>query len=322
MGSHKHHNTETNHETHNHAHHHGLIHNHAAHAPVKVLLIAVALTLGFSCIEAFFGWYANSLVLLSDSGHMAADAVSLGIAAFAAWIATRPPSAKHSYGYGRAEVIGAWISSLLMVVIVVVIVMEAITRLHQTHTVASKPVMIVASLGLLLNLGIAWMFSRSEKTLNVRAAILHVLGDVLGSAAALVSGIVIYFTGWDTIDPILSIFICLLILFSSLQLLRESLLVLMEGVPPHLDLKAVGLTMAKVDKIKSIHDLHIWTLYSGVIALSAHVKIEDLAEWDKILRQLKKLLSHDFGIEHVTLQPEINIEIEQPISFSKHNHEH
>lgn len=307
------------HDSTNHTHQHGLIHshNHAKDAPTMILLLAVVLTLGFSGVEALTGWWAKSLVLLSDSGHMATDALSLAIAAFAAWISTRPPSAKHSYGFGRAEVIGAWVSSLLMVVIVAVIVMEAIERLHAPHAVIAGPVMIVASIGLALNLGIAWLFSHTKKTLNVRGAIIHVIGDALGSIAALISGIVIYFKGWTAIDPILSIFICVLILFSSLQLLRESLLVLMEGVPLHLDLKAVGLAMAKVDKVKAVHDLHIWTLSSGVIVLSAHIEINNISDWNATFNILKELLAHKFGIDHITLQPETHFPIEQPVAFSR-----
>jgi cobalt-zinc-cadmium efflux system protein len=313
------HDHASSHDHEHHGHQHGLIHshNHAKDAPTMILLLAVVLTLSFSGVEAFTGWWAKSLVLMSDAGHMATDALSLGVAAFAAWISTRPPSAKHSYGFGRAEVIGAWISSLLMVVIVAVIVMEAIQRLHAPHTVMAGPVMVVATIGLLLNLGIAWLFSHSKKTLNVRAAITHVLGDILGSIAALVSGIVIYFKGWTAIDPILSIFICVLILFSSLQLLRESLLVLMEGVPLHLDLKTVGLAMAKVDKVKSVHDLHIWTLSSGVIVLSAHIEINNLADWNTSFHGLKVLLAHQFGIDHITLQPETHLPIEQPAAFNR-----
>lgn len=300
---------------HEHDHDHKFGHSHAHRAPATILFIAVVLTIGFAVIEAIGGWWAGSLVLLSDAGHMASDSLALGISAFAAWIATKPPSAQHSYGLGRAEILGAWFSSLLMVAVVIVIIIEAIERFNHPRPVSGGWVMLVASIGVVLNLFIAWLLSRGEQTLNIRAAVIHVLGDLFGSIAALISGAVIYFKNWTTIDPLLSIFICLLILFSSLQLLRESLLILMEGVPLHLDLTEVGNAMAKVNKVKSVHDLHIWTLSSGVIVLSAHIEIEESALWDNILKELRTLLVQKFGIDHVTLQPETHFEILQPLPF-------
>lgn len=312
------HDHDHNHDhKHEHKHdHHGHGHKHVHNASTRVLMIAVILTLAFAGIEAIGGWWSHSLVLLSDAGHMVSDSLALGIAAFASWLASRPPSAQHSYGFGRAEVIGAWISSLLMVIVVVAIIVEAIERFNHPRVISGGVVMLVATFGLLLNLAIAWVLSRGEQTLNTRAAILHVMGDLMGSVAALISGAVIYFKDWTTIDPILSIFICILILFSSLQLLRESLVVLMEGVPMHLDLTEVGNTMASVKKVKSVHDLHIWTLSSGVIVLSAHIEIDDFSNWPQILKNLRELLAHRFGIEHVTLQPETGIEILQPLPFA------
>lgn len=297
-----------------HSHDHGSEHDHHDHAhdhsnaPVKILLFAVVTTFCFALIEAVAGWYTHALVLMSDAGHMASDSLALGIAAFAAWIASRPPSAKHSYGLGRAEVIGAWLSSLLMVIVVIAIVIEAVERFSNPRAVSGAPVIWVASIGLLVNITIAYALSRGEKSLNVRAAIIHVLGDILGSIAALISGAVIYFKGWMTIDPILSIFICILILFSSLQLLRESLLVLMEGVPPHLDLAQVEATMIKVRHVRAVHDLHIWTLSSGVIMLSAHIELDNMNDWHTVFTELQEIILHQYQIEHVTLQPELPLE--------------
>lgn len=314
---HGHDHNDHNHDDHNHKHDHGHDHGHDQHkhghgAPIKILLFAVLLTALFAIIEAISGWWAHSLVLMSDAGHIGSDSLALGIAAFAAWIASKPPSDQHTYGLGRAEVIGAWISSLLMVGVIIAIIIEAIERFHNPQPVSGGIVIAVAAIGFIVNLSIAWVLSKGERTLNVRAAIVHVLGDLMGSVAALISGAVIYFKGWVEIDPILSIFICLLILFSSLQLLRESLLVLMEGVPPHLDLNEVGEAMAAMDKVKSVHDLHIWTLSSGVIVLSAHVEIDQVNHWDAILTNLQHLLAEQFSIKHVTLQPEIHFEIMQP----------
>lgn len=299
---------KSSHKEHSHDHAAGG-HHHGMHAPLKVLVAAIIFTFTFAIIEAIGAWWSGSLALLSDAGHMASDSLALSIAAFAAWVASRPPSAKHTYGFGRAEVLGAWFSSLLMVVVVIAILIEAIERIRHPQIVSGGIVIIIASIGLLANLFIAWILSKGEKTLNVRAAILHVLSDMMGSIAALISGAVIYFKGWNTIDPILSIFICILILFSSLQLLRESLAVLMEGVPPHIELNLVGKAMAGVPQVKSVHDLHIWTLSSGVTVLSAHIQIDHFADWFKILENLQHLLLHDYGIEHVTLQPETHSQV-------------
>lgn len=292
-------------------HHHGPqfshaeVHPHHHPSTSSVFFIPLGITLVFSCIEAFFGWWSGSLALLGDAGHMLLDSSALGMAAFAAWISKKPPSHSHSFGLGRAEVISAWLSSILMAVVAVTILYEAIHRLHIQHPVTGHTVIIVASIGLLLNLLIAVVLMRSTQTFNTRAALLHVLSDLLGSVAALIAGIVIYFTGWMPIDPLLSLLISVLILFSSIHLLKEALHVLMEGVPAHIHLAEVGTAMAQMENVHSVHDLHIWTLSSGVIMLSAHVCLESYAQWGKILEDLSQMLNQRFAIQHITLQPEI-----------------
>lgn len=295
------------------AHSHG---DHVAGANAQPYLrVALALILVFAAIEAAAGWWSGSLALLGDAGHMVTDGFALGIAAVAAWVAAHPPSGRHSYGLGRAEVIGALVNGLLMLVLIIAIVVEAVRRLQAPTPVAGGVVMLVAAAGLAVNVAVAVLLGRGEQTLNVRGALLHVMSDVLGSVAALVAGAVIIFTGWTPIDPILSVFICLLILYSSLSLLRDALRVVMEGVPRHLDLEEVGQAMAGGDaRIRSVHDLHIWNLSSGMIALSAHVVIDDLRFWEEILEGLRTLLRVRFGIEHVTLQPESNTYVLQPMS--------
>lgn len=300
------------HGTHKHNHDHKHSHSHAGkHA----LLIALGLTLLFSIVEAISGWWSNSLALMGDAGHMASDSLALGLAAFAAWIAKRPPSAKHTYGLGRAEIVGAWFSSVLILVIAIALIIEAIARLRQPHAVHGGVVISIASVGIIINFLAAWILSRGEKTLNVRAAILHVIGDLLGSVAALISGAVIYFSNWSPIDPILSIFISILIIISSFTLLRESLQILMEGVPHHIDINTVGKAMSKTNNVSSVHDLHIWTLSSGTIILSAHVEIDDLRHWQSTLQELMQLLAKKFGITHVTLQPENHTQVIERVSF-------
>ncbi|HVV68314.1 MAG TPA: cation diffusion facilitator family transporter [Gammaproteobacteria bacterium] len=294
--------------SHPHKHAHG---NHKHKTSKNALLIASVLLFGFAIIEGIFGWMANSLTLLSDAGHMVADGASLILATIAAWIASKPPSKQHSYGLGRAEVLGAWISSMAMVLIALFIGFHALERFARPQAVASNTVMLIGALGIAVNLLLVWILHHAEHTLNSRAAILHVLGDLLGSVAALISGIVIHLTGWLAIDPLLSMFIAILILISSINLLRETLLVLMEGVPLHLDLAEVGKQIANTPKVIAVHDLHIWTLSSGLIVLSAHIELDDLTDWQRTLHDLRIMLSEKFAITHVTLQPEMRSQLVQ-----------
>lgn len=290
-------NAESSHHGH-HGHHHGPESGGA-------LGWALILTLGFALVEAVGGWWAGSLALLSDAGHMVTDAFSLALAALAAWIARHPPSARHSYGLARAEIVGGLANGLLMLGVILFIVIEAVERLRHPQPVAGGWVMAIASIGLGVNALVAWVLSRGGEGLNVRAALLHVLGDLLGSVAALSAGAVVYFTGWTPADPILSLVVAGLILVATLRLLRDALHVLMEGVPASLDLAQVGQSLAQVPGVVSVHDLHIWTLASGRIALSAHVVLADLGRWPRILAAMQQFLHDRFGIEHVTLQPEL-----------------
>lgn len=271
----------------------------------RKLLLALGLTLGFALVEAVAGWWSGSLALLGDAGHMLTDSMSLGLAAAAAMLAKRAPSPLHSYGFGRAEIVAALINALTMMAIVVLIGAEALDRLGSPEPVKGGIVMAVALVGLLINLGAAWLLSGDRHNMNVRAALLHVMGDLLGSVAALVSGIVIVFTGWTTIDPLLSLLIVVLILVSAVRVLREAVHALMEGVPLHLDLERVGHAMANVEGVISVHDLHIWSLSSKRVALSAHIVIADFNQWPQTLHRLQHDLDSQFAITHVTLQPEV-----------------
>lgn len=287
------------HRHHDHHHHHP----HHAHTS-RGLTGALVLTLGFALVEAAGGFRSGSLALLGDAGHMFSDVIALGLAAFAAWIARRPPSPRHSYGYARAEVLAALVNGLAMLAVVTGIVVEAIVRLQTPAPVSGGMVLAIAAAGLVVNVLVLFVLSRGGRDINTRGALLHVFGDLLGSVAALIAGAVIVFTGWTPIDPLLSLVICALILASTLRLLREALHVLMEGVPPHVDLETVGRALAAVPGVASVHDLHIWTPASGMPALSAHVVVEDLRRWVETLDAMRALLQARYGIEHVTLQPE------------------
>ena len=295
------------HDHYSHSHSHSHNHSHGKNAPFRALSVALCVILFYAAVEAFFGWHAKSLALLGDAGHMVSDALALGIAAFASWIAKKPASKTHSYGFGRAEVLAAWLSSLMLLFISLAIIVEAVRRIHAPVAVHGMTVMLVAFFGMIVNLLVAGLLAQSERTLNIRAALLHVLGDLLGSFAALLAGAVIYFTGWFPIDPILSILIGVLIIISSFRLLRESLRVLMEGVPAYIDFESVSETLSSIKGVLHIHDLHIWTLSSGSVALSAHVAIHEISDWENILKKLKHSVEHHHHIHHITLQPEPEI---------------
>lgn len=299
-------------ESHGHHHPH---HHHAAGTP---LAWAVLATVSFAAVEAAGGWWSGSLALLGDAGHMITDATALGMAWLATWIARRPPSPRHTYGLGRAEILSAMVNGLLMFGIVGAIVYTAVQRLHAAPAVAGGTVMIIAAGGLLVNSAIAYVLSRGARTISTRGALLHVMGDMLGSIAALATGAVIYSTGWTPIDPILSIFISVLILISSVKLLGDALHVVMEGVPHEIDAQEVGRALAAVDGVHSVHDLHIWALSSGTVVLSAHVVIEDLARWERLLDALHGVLRERFDITHATLQPEPLTRIVRPLRDARH----
>ena len=271
---------------------------------IRTLGWAVTLTLSFAAVEFFTGMISGSIALVADAGHMLTDSLSLFLALMAQIIARRPPSAKSSYGYSRIEALAAFVNSLFMLGIVAWIGSEAIGRFMHPQAVIGEMVMIVAAIGLLINVVIAWMLSRDDKNMNTRAALVHVMGDLLGSVAALLSGAVITFTGWTPIDPMLSLFVCALILRSTVLLLQASYKVLMEHVPDSVDFNQVGADLKAIDGIHDVHNLHIWEMSPGHIALTGHVELEDIALWPGVLTQCVRLLREKHGIDHVTIQPD------------------
>jgi len=289
---------------HEHGHEHAHDHHDHRHASVRALRFALCITFGFSLVEALGGWWSGSLALLSDAGHMLTDSLALLLAVMMARLSVRPASNRHSYGMGRAEVVGAFVNSLFMVAVVIFIAVEAVARMLSPQPVNGEGVIGIALVGLLVNLAAAWALSQGAHSLNSRAALLHVLGDLFGSVAAIISGAVITFTGWLLIDPLLSLLVAGLILASTWRLLRESLLVLMEGVPAHLNYQTVGMQLVRIDGVHSVHDLHIWHMSAERIALSAHLAVEAPERWHSILFDCQRMLAREFGIDHVTLQPE------------------
>lgn len=286
------------------AHDHG--HDHAGHAPpttLHALKVGLALTAGFAVVEAFGGYLSGSLALISDAGHMATDAASFVVALIAQYVARRPPSSQASYGYGRAETLAAFINALAMLALVVWIAVEAVARLLEPTPVAGLLVMLVAGAGLAVNVFVAALLLRAGRSINARGALLHVVGDLLGSVAALTAGAVVAFTGWTPIDPILSIVVAILILRSTVVLLRESGAVLMEQVPSHLSYDAIGRALAALPGVSDVHDLHVWPIGASRSALSAHLVLTDGERWLVTLAAAQRLLATQFAIDHVTLQP-------------------
>ena len=284
-------------------HEHTHSHDHP-HATQNVWLWPLLLISGFALVEAIGGWLTGSLALLGDAGHMVSDAAALALAWLGSWIARKPASEQHSFGLMRAEVIVALVNGLLMLLVITFIVLEAIERLQTPQPVLGGEVMLIALLGLAVNAIVALKLHGHQDSMNNRAALLHVLGDLLGSVAALAAGAVIYFTGWMPIDPILSLFISALILASTVKLLREVLHVLMEGVPAHLEIGEVTEALTAIPRVQEIHSVHIWALSSQVSALSAHVVLKDMQTWHEVLPELRRMLHERFSIDHVTLQPE------------------
>ena len=270
----------------------------------NLLLIALVLTLGFSGVEGAAAYFANSLALISDAGHMVTDAAALGLALLAQIISRRPPSPKHSFGFGRAEALAAFVNSIVMLALVVWIVVEAISRFYDPHKVDGLTVTVVAAIGLLMNIVVAWVLSRDKKSVNTRAALVHVMGDLLGSIAALIAGVVIQLTGWMPIDAILSILVSLLILKSTISILHESYHFLMEGVPLHIDYLKVGTDLKNVPGVLAVHDLHVWEMTPSFPALIGHIEIAEMQEWPAIMARINTMLLDKHGIDHVTLQPE------------------
>ena len=302
-------NNKNDHE-HDHAHLHAHLKGDAKHThsftgrKQSVLAWALGLTLSFAGVEVAFGFLSNSLALISDAGHMVTDAAALGLALLAQVIARRPPSPRHSFGFGRAEALAAFVNGLAMLCVVGWICIEAVLRFSTPQAVHGDTVVVVAVIGLAINVVVAWVLSKDKESVNTRAALVHVMGDLLGSVAAIVAGAVIYFTGWMQIDPLLSVLVSLLILKSTFGVLKDSYHFLMEGVPHQIDYLQVGADVEQIPGVLSVHDLHVWDMSPGQTALIGHVQINELQDWPQVLRAIKAMLLNRHGIDHITLQAE------------------
>lgn len=289
---------------------HNKIHNSESHTHDhnhndKALKWILGITLGYAFIELGAAFWSKSLALFADFAHMITDSASIFFAIVMAILSKKPANDKFSYGHGRADTIGAFINAIFMVFISIVIIYEAINRLFNPVDVNGLGVIVVSTIGLIVNL-IGLKLLHGAESLNTKAAFLHILGDLLGTVAAILSGVIIYYGGYMIADPILSIVVSVIILFPAINIIKSAVKILMEGVPNHIDYNEVGHSIKEVKGVKSVHDLHIWTMSSNDVALSAHVLIDELEDWHKSLEDIQEMLLKEYKIVHVTIQPEID----------------
>ncbi|MGR6117018.1 cation diffusion facilitator family transporter [Aeribacillus composti] len=290
--------------SHHHSHDH---HDFNRENNKKGLIIALLITVGILLLEFFGGLMTNSLALLSDSGHMLSDASSLALSLIAIWFAAKPASPNKTYGFYRFEILAALFNGVTLFVIAGFIIWEAVQRFFNPPTVASGSMMLIASIGLFANLLSAWVLMRKgdvKHNVNVRSAYLHVIGDALGSVGAIAAGFIMWLFDWYIADPIISILVALLILKGAWGVLKHSIHILMEGTPVTIDQNEVKKALKSIEGVKDVHDLHIWTITSGLDSLSCHILIEDHQDSQKVLQAAIHMIEEKFKILHTTIQIE------------------
>lgn len=285
-------------------HDHGRHEGHTHAGSTAALKAALALTLVFFFAELVGGWMANSLALLADAGHMFTDVGALGLSLFVAWFSRQPSTARKTYGYLRWEILAAFLNGSALLLVSTVIVWEAVGRLRNPEPLESGLMLVVASGGLVVNIIAARLLhGAAAHSLNVRGAYLHVISDLLGSVAVILAALAIRYRGWTIADPVASIVMTALIVRGAWQLVRESVDVLLEAVPPHISLDSVRAAITAVPGVASVHDLHVWTVTSGMVAMSAHVVSPDPGQHQEALERICAAMA-PFGIGHVTVQIE------------------
>jgi cobalt-zinc-cadmium efflux system protein len=293
----------------------------------SVLKVALALTCLVLAVELVGGLVSHSLALLSDAGHVLTDVFALGLAWFAVSQSNRPADARRSYGYHRVSILAALVNSVTLIVIVLAIGYEAVRRLAYPEPVQGGVVIVAALVGITINLFVAFGLRGESRSLNVRAALMHVIGDIGASVGVVVSGIVILLAGWLYIDPLLSLGIAVLIAFGAWRIVRETVNLLLEGTPAEIDLAAVTKEITSTELVTSIHDLHVWALSSDEMALSCHVVVAEcpLGDAEHVVRDLESRLCGKFAIGHTTIQVESCHpcgEIHHGAGEHNHPHEH
>lgn len=292
----------------------GAGHNHGVERPAsgsagarhrQSLIWALALTTTFLVVEIVGAWISGSLALLADAAHMLTDAGGLALALFAIWFAARPPSASKTYGYLRAEVLAALVNAVVLLLLAIYILYEAWQRFFAPPEVLSTPMLIVAVVGLVVNLiSMRLLAAGSEESLNLKGAYFEVLADMLGSLGVIASALIIMFTGWTLADPIIGAAIGLFIVPRTWALLKHSVNILLDGTPIGFDVAKLGQALRALPGVVDTHDLHVWTITSGVDAMSGHLVIADNADQQALLVAARAVLHEDFGIDHTTIQIE------------------
>ena len=283
-----------------HSHHHGAV--------GRRLGLSIGITLTFVIAEAITGYLAHSLALVSDAGHNFADALALFFAWYGVWIARKPSTQRHTFGYHRVGILAALVNAVSLVVIALLIFREAAGRLGNPQSVHSGPMIVLALIAILMNTAISlWLRSDAKHDLNVRSAYLHMVGDAISAVGVVAAGVVIAVTGMSVADSVISILIGILILWSSWGILQESVNVLLESIPKGMDLDVVEQTIINVPGVLAVHDLHVWTIGSGIIACSCHITVgeQSISSGQDVLRVVNHELKDRFGISHSTIQVEV-----------------
>ncbi|MEX1253230.1 MAG: cation diffusion facilitator family transporter [Dehalococcoidia bacterium] len=279
---------------------------HARAANRRALTVVLALTATVLVAEVVGGVLTNSLALLADAGHMVSDVLAVSLALFAVWAAGRPASAQRSFGYQRAEVLAAAANGAVLLLVAAFVFWQAAGRFADPPEVESGPMLAVAFVGLLANAASATILHRQQAaSLNVRGAFYHVISDLAGSLGVIAAGVIMLASGWYLADPLVSVLIAVLIVLGAVRLLRESLAVLLEVTPAHIDSSEVEAALTGTPGVAALHDLHIWTVTSGLVALSCHCELSGDRDSDQVLAELCDMLHERFAIHHVTIQPEV-----------------
>jgi cobalt-zinc-cadmium efflux system protein len=283
-------------------------------------MLVFGLTAGFMVVEAIGGWISGSLALLADAGHMLTDVGALGLTLFTAWIARRPASSTKTYGYLRWEILAALINGATLFGLAAWVVVEAIGRIGNPQPIQGGLFFAIALTGLAVNLISVYVLHGTHKDhLNTRGAYLHILSDLLGSVGAVIAAVIVIRTGWTLADPIISVALSLLILVGAWRLVRESTDVLLEAVPAHVSMDEVAERMRAIPGVTAVHDLHVWTVASGMVAMSGHAMVPDLEAHPDVLAEIRKAVAQ-LGISHVTIQLESRDECAEDVSMTTHAH--
>jgi cobalt-zinc-cadmium efflux system protein len=285
--------------------HHAHDHHRRTEASLNRLKIVAGLTFVYMLAEGVGGWLTNSLALVADAGHMFTDVVALGLTLAAAWFATRPATENKTYGYYRLEILAAFANGIILVLLSFLVIYEAIQRWYTSPEILAPQFTLIAAGGLVVNLTSAYLLSASHKhDIGLRGAWLHVMGDLLGSVAAILAGLAIMAFNWLWADALGSILISAIVIYGSWRLIMDSVNVLLEGTPRHIDLRAVESAILETGGVSGVHDLHVWTISSGIDAMSAHISHHEGVSHSDLLNDIRQRLHDHFGLEHLTIQIE------------------